>query len=111
MCPLASHGTGPSHGSGREGGGWRGCHTRKKPPSGVLCAWYLTEVACEVFTVYTMNIIQSTSFRYRIPPGTTFPSSTDPRRPKPLRRGLRPWRRTWATWSINFPAPSCAEGS
>lgn len=87
MCPLASHGTGPPHGSGREGGGWQGCRARTKPPSGVLCAWYLTEVACEVFTVYTMNIIQSTSFRYRIPPGTTFPSSADPRRRKPLRRG------------------------
>lgn len=49
--------------------------------------WYLTEVACEVFTFYMMNIIQSTSFRYRIPPGTTFPSSADPKRRKPLHWG------------------------
>lgn len=64
---------------------------REKLPSGVHRApWYLKQVACEVFAFYTMNIIQSASSRYPIPPWTPSAAGADRRWQKPalVDRGL-----------------------
>lgn len=94
-------------------GGRVGCRpsVRKKPPSGVHPApWYLKQVACEVFTFYMMNIIQSTSSRYPIPPWTPSAAGADRWRQKPVLVDPRTWCGTWAAGPIHFPAPCVPEG-
>lgn len=93
--------------------GWVGrrLSVRKKPPSGVHPApWYPKQVACEVFAFYMLNIIQSASSRYPIPPWPPSAAGADCRRQKPALADPWTWCGTWATRPIRFPAPCVPEG-